>query len=125
MVVEMQVHNNWCKLSVMTTRCWNCGKALAVGARVCPACGVAAGPEQAGVRSGLVDAGRALVGERKQVTVLFADFAGFTAFSEKRDIEEVHDYMNSLWSRLDAIISNHGGSIEKHIGDAIMSVFGA
>ena len=64
-------------------------------------------------------------GERKQVTVLFADFSGFTAFSDKLDAEEVRDYMVSVWDRLDSVLQAHGGTIEKHIGDAIMAVFGA
>src|SRR3989442_6644824 len=64
-------------------------------------------------------------GERKQVTVLFADFSGFTAFSDKLDAEEVRDYMVSVWDRLDSVLQAHGGTIEKHIGDAIMAVFSA
>jgi predicted ATPase/class 3 adenylate cyclase len=56
---------------------------------------------------------------------MFTDFAGFTSFASKQDIEDVHDHMSSLWQRLDAIITSYGGAIEKHIGDAIMAVFGA
>jgi class 3 adenylate cyclase/predicted ATPase len=63
--------------------------------------------------------------ERKQVTVLFADFSGFTTFAHKRDVEEVRDFMSSVWTNLDGIIAAHGGTTEKHIGDAVMAVFGA
>lgn len=63
--------------------------------------------------------------ERKQVTVLFADVSGFTSMSEKLDHEEVSGIMNALWSRLDKSILNHGGLIDKHIGDAVMALFGA
>jgi predicted ATPase/class 3 adenylate cyclase len=63
--------------------------------------------------------------ERKQVTVLFADFSGFTSFAHKRDVEDVRDFMSSVWAKLDGIIAAHGGTTEKHIGDAIMAVFGA
>jgi class 3 adenylate cyclase/tetratricopeptide (TPR) repeat protein len=63
--------------------------------------------------------------ERKQVTVLFADFSGFTTFAHKRDVEEVRDFMSSVWATLDGIIAAHGGTTEKHIGDAVMAVFGA
>jgi class 3 adenylate cyclase/tetratricopeptide (TPR) repeat protein len=66
-----------------------------------------------------------LVSERKQVTALFADFSGFTIFSRKRDAEDVRDHMVALWEKLDSLIIGHGGTIEKHIGDAIMAVFGA
>jgi predicted ATPase/class 3 adenylate cyclase len=63
--------------------------------------------------------------ERKLVTVLFADVSGFTAMSETMDPEEVSATMNALWARLDTAITAQGGTIDKHIGDAIMALFGA
>lgn len=63
--------------------------------------------------------------QRKQVTVLFADVSGFTAMSETMDPEEVRDTMNAVWARLDAVIIAHGGTIDKHMGDAVMAIFGA
>lgn len=63
--------------------------------------------------------------QRKQVTVLFADVSGFTAMSETMDAEEVTSTMNALWGRLDRAILHHGGTIDKHIGDAVMALFGA
>ena len=63
--------------------------------------------------------------ERKQVTVLFADVSGFTAFSEQLDPEEVGDIMNALWAKLDPIITDYGGAINKHMGDGLMALFGA
>ncbi len=63
--------------------------------------------------------------QRKQVTVLFADVSGFTAMSESMDPEEVSEMMNALWERLDTAILDHAGTIDKHIGDAIMALFGA
>jgi ABC-type oligopeptide transport system substrate-binding subunit/class 3 adenylate cyclase len=68
---------------------------------------------------------QATAAQRKQVTVLFADVSGFTAMSEQLDAEEVGDTMNALWARLDAAISAQGGTIDKHIGDAVMALFGA
>jgi class 3 adenylate cyclase/predicted ATPase len=62
--------------------------------------------------------------ERKQVTVLFADVSGFTRMSEKLDHEEVSGILNALWSRLDKTILDLGGLIDKHIGDAVMALFG-
>ena len=62
--------------------------------------------------------------QRKLVTVLFADVAGFTAWAAQHDAEDVHALMNSLWARLDAILLDHGGHIDKHIGDAVMAIFG-
>src|SRR5574341_309936 len=63
--------------------------------------------------------------QRKLVTVLFADVSGFTALVESMDPEDVTITMNALWSRLDAAILAEGGTIDKHIGDAVMALFGA
>src|SRR5262245_54341892 len=63
--------------------------------------------------------------QRKQITVLFADVSGFTAMSETMDAEEVRDTMNALWARLDSAITSRDGTIDKHIGDAVMALFGA
>jgi class 3 adenylate cyclase len=62
--------------------------------------------------------------QRKLVTVLFADASGFTAMAETMDHEEVTGVINSLWSRVDKAILAHGGRIDKHIGDAVMALFG-
>src|SRR5215510_8362086 len=62
--------------------------------------------------------------QRKLVTILFADMSGFTAMSETMDHEIVNDVINSLWSRVDKAIHDHGGRIDKHIGDAIMALYG-
>ncbi|MBN2149046.1 MAG: tetratricopeptide repeat protein [Anaerolineales bacterium] len=65
-----------------------------------------------------------LAEQRKQVAVLFADFSGFTAMAEAMDSEDVASTMNAIWERLDAVIQAHGGWIDKHIGDAVMALFG-
>lgn len=62
--------------------------------------------------------------ERKLITVLFADVSGFTAMAETMDHEIVGGVINSLWSRVDQAIQNSGGRIDKHIGDAVMALFG-
>lgn len=62
--------------------------------------------------------------QRRQVTVLFADISGFTAMSEKMDAEDVHGFIQVLWNKLDRIVLEHGGKIDKHIGDAIMALWG-
>ena len=54
--------------------------------------------------------------QRKLITVLFADVSGFTAMAETMDHEIVNSVINSLWSRVDKAIINHGGRIDKHIG---------
>ncbi len=62
--------------------------------------------------------------QRKQAVVLFADVSGFTAATEAMDPEDVHDAINALWTRLDRIIADYGGVVDKHIGDAVMALFG-
>jgi len=64
-------------------------------------------------------------GERRQVTVLFADLAGYTALSASLDPEETHRLLNAYFSAVDCVIEEHGGTVDKHIGDAVMAVFGA
>ncbi|MDQ3006057.1 MAG: tetratricopeptide repeat protein [Chloroflexota bacterium] len=62
--------------------------------------------------------------QRKLVTVLFADVSGFTTMAERMDHELVSTVINSLWTRVDKAIHDHGGRIDKHIGDAVMALFG-
>lgn len=62
--------------------------------------------------------------QRKQVTVMFADISGFTSLSESMDAEDITDLMNEVWQNLDSIIEKYGGRIDKHIGDAVMAVWG-
>jgi class 3 adenylate cyclase/tetratricopeptide (TPR) repeat protein len=64
-------------------------------------------------------------GERRQVTVLFADLAGYTALSREIDAEELHSLLGRFFSRVDQIVEDYGGHIDKHIGDCVMTVFGA
>ncbi len=63
--------------------------------------------------------------QRKQVTVLFADVSGFTRMSETMDHEDVAEKMNAIWASLDGIIIANGGRVDKHIGDAVMGLWGA
>jgi class 3 adenylate cyclase len=67
----------------------------------------------------------ALRGERRQVTVLFADLTGFTRLSNKLGAERTHALLNHYFETVDTIVENYGGRIDKHIGDSVMAVFGA
>ena len=62
--------------------------------------------------------------QRKLITVLFADVSGSTTIGERVDAEELSDLFDSVWRHLDAIIQRHGGRIDKHIGDAVMALWG-
>jgi ABC-type oligopeptide transport system substrate-binding subunit/class 3 adenylate cyclase len=64
------------------------------------------------------------VEERKQITVLFSDLAGFTSMAEKMDAEEVGHIMSAYFAAVTPAINKYGGIIEKFIGDAVMAVFG-
>ena len=64
-------------------------------------------------------------GERRQVAVLFADLAGYTALARELDAEELHDLLDGFFAVADRLIEEHGGTIDKHIGDCVMGVFGA
>lgn len=63
--------------------------------------------------------------ERRQVTILFADLTGFTALSHALDPEEVRDLVSRYTVLVDQIVIGYGGTIDKHIGDAVMALFGA
>ena len=63
-------------------------------------------------------------GERRQVAILFADLSGFTALSRSLDAEQVHELVDGFASLVDGIIDGYGGSVDKHIGDAVMALFG-
>jgi class 3 adenylate cyclase/tetratricopeptide (TPR) repeat protein len=57
--------------------------------------------------------------------VLFADIVGFTTMSETRDPEHIKNLVDSWFARLATDVTNHGGRVDKTIGDALMAIFGA
>ena len=63
--------------------------------------------------------------ERKVVTVLFADLAGFTSRAESMDPEDVAAMLDPYHARLKNELERFGGTVEKFIGDAVMAIFGA
>jgi class 3 adenylate cyclase/tetratricopeptide (TPR) repeat protein len=65
------------------------------------------------------------VGERRQVTVLFADLSDFTGLSNDLGAEATHELLNRYFETVDGIVEGYGGAIDKHIGDNVMAVFGA
>lgn len=107
--------------------CTSCGAALALACRACGAqnppsarfcgnCGSALAP---------VPETRPSEGELRPVTVLFADLSGFTALASDRDPEDVQRLLNDFFAIADGVIVRLGGTIDKHIGDCVMAVFGA
>ena len=63
--------------------------------------------------------------ERRQITVLFADMVGFTAFSDRAGEEAAFALMGSLRPLMDDAVREQGGVVQTHTGDGIMAVFGA
>jgi class 3 adenylate cyclase len=64
-------------------------------------------------------------GERKQVTVLFADVSGFTSLSERLDPEDVHALMNQAFELMLGEVHRYEGTVNQFLGDGIMALFGA
>ncbi|OQY56878.1 MAG: hypothetical protein DRR08_05750 [Candidatus Parabeggiatoa sp. nov. 2] len=59
----------------------------------------------------------------KEMTILFADIRGFTSISEKMTPQENFNFLNAYLSRMEPVIHEHHGFIDKYIGDAIMAIF--
>jgi class 3 adenylate cyclase/CHASE2 domain-containing sensor protein len=66
-----------------------------------------------------------LGGETRPITSFFSDIAGFSALSENKSPGELVAMMNEYLSAMTDIIEQHGGFVDKYIGDAIVAVFGA
>ncbi|MFN2376704.1 MAG: adenylate/guanylate cyclase domain-containing protein [Candidatus Binatia bacterium] len=63
--------------------------------------------------------------ERRHVTVMFADVSGFTAMARAMDPEDVAELMNACLGILERTVVEHGGHVDKYIGDCVMALFGA
>jgi class 3 adenylate cyclase/tetratricopeptide (TPR) repeat protein len=60
----------------------------------------------------------------RQVTVMFADLTGFTQLSSELDPEDLHRVLSRFFATVDEIIERFGGTVEKHLGDGVMGIFG-
>jgi adenylate cyclase len=67
----------------------------------------------------------ALGGETRTITAFFSDVAGFSKLSENRTPNELVALMNEYLTAMTDIVEEHGGFVDKYIGDAIVAVFGA
>lgn len=132
--------------------CSNCGSSLTITCAVCHArsaadanfcnnCGAALGdgpvaPTESEALGRLIPpemlaklrsarSGRAMAGERRTVTMLFADVKGSTSAAEQMDPEEWADLMNSAFERLIEPIYRYEGTLARLLGDAVLAFFGA
>ena len=74
-------------------------------------------------RDQLLDGGR-LRSQNLIATVLFTDLMGFTTMAESRDPQAVMDWLNAYMEAMAQQVIDHGGVIDKYIGDSIMAIFG-
>jgi adenylate cyclase len=66
-----------------------------------------------------------LGGEKRPLTVLFSDLAGFTTLSERLDAEELVSLLNRYLTEMTDIVMEEGGTLDKYIGDAVMAFWNA
>jgi adenylate cyclase len=66
-----------------------------------------------------------LGGDRRQLTIIFSDLAGFTTISEQLDAEKVSGIVNRHLSDMTDTILEHHGTVDKFLGDGIMAFWGA
>src|SRR5436853_375887 len=114
--------------------CPSCGHDLRPGARFCDACGHPVGgvapPERRPhapvhlAEKVLASRGR-LEGERKQVTVLFADVKGSMELAERIDPEAWHRILDRFFTILADGVHRFEGTVNQYTGDGIMALFGA
>lgn len=69
--------------------------------------------------------GSADIGEKKEVTILFADLVGFTAMSEGSQPTDLVKILNGYFERMSQAITDHRGYVSTFIGDGILALFGA
>ena len=116
-------------------KCPGCGQENPGGARFCNGCGnrldgaAAKASPQAYTPQHLAEkiltSGVALVGERKQVTVLFADLKGSMELLADRDPEEARRLLDAVLERMLEAVHRYEGLVNQVMGDGIMALFGA
>jgi class 3 adenylate cyclase/CHASE2 domain-containing sensor protein len=66
-----------------------------------------------------------LSGKRAKVTIFYSDIRGFTAMSENMTPEQIYGQLNEYFEEMCKIVFEHGGYVDKFIGDCLMAVFSA
>ena len=116
----------------MPVVCRNCRNSNPAGSNFCNRCGAGLVGREVlrGDSAGASDAtgedrsASPVYEERKHVTALFSDISGYTFMSERLELEDVRDITKRVFDEILAVISEFGGFVEKHIGDAVVALFG-
>jgi class 3 adenylate cyclase/tetratricopeptide (TPR) repeat protein len=121
--------------SRLALACAGCGAELAQSAKFCSQCGqpVAQAAPQAApeaytpkhLAERILTSKTSLEGERKQVTVLFADLKGSTALLAERDPEEARRLLDPVLELMMEAVHRYEGTVNQVMGDGIMALFGA
>ncbi len=107
-------------MEALEMKCPRCSSHNPAGQKFCGNCGQALSPDPA-----FSGRGETAMGERKLVTVLFADVVGSTAMAERLDPEQVTEIMNGAFAFLNAAVARYGGTVARLMGDAVLALFGA
>src|SRR5262252_3359252 len=119
--------------------CSSCGNELPPGSRFCNKCGTPVALESPGqsrfsspesytplhLAQKILTSKAALEGERKHVTVLFADLKGSTELLADRDPEEARKILDAVLERMMEAVHRFEGTVNQVMGDGIMALFGA
>ena len=117
--------------------CPRCGADVSPGKRFCRSCGAALARESTGAASTpasytpkhlaekIFTSKTALEGERKQVTVLFADLKGSMELLADRDPEEARKLLDPVLEHMMEAVHRYEGTVNQVMGDGIMALFGA
>jgi class 3 adenylate cyclase/tetratricopeptide (TPR) repeat protein len=118
--------------TALAATCPSCGHRNAPGTRFCTDCG---GPlasdvaPQASIPDVLAEKIRAvgaeIEGERKQITVMFVDVAGFTPMSERLGAEKTHAIMSRCFDLMLDEVHRYEGTVSQFLGDGMLALFGA
>src|SRR5438105_5044763 len=129
-----------CAAPLAAAACARCGTRLPPGAKFCPECALPAGaaaptPETrfaspvaytpTHIAEKILDSRGALEGERKHVTVLFADLKGSMELLADRDAEDARRLLDAVLERMIEAVHHYEGTVNQVMGDGIMALFGA